>query len=208
MAYNLHPFKAVEKEMRMTFIRFTAALAMLAIPALANAQLYASGRLGYASAKFALDAPYNGVIDDRSMQYGVTAGFAFGRRWAIEAGYDGYEGFDGFATPCVDGATCPILIQAVDDNDLKLLHLALAPRFTVGKALLYGKFGYYQGRIKTHVGLPNSDFTENGLMLGAGLRWHLSDPWSVSLEATRFDDHVHQISVGFGWGLGRPPDSE
>jgi len=189
----------------MTRACVLAALVLMAISAIADAQPYATGRLGYASAEFTLDDPYNGVVDDRSMQYGLTAGFNFGLRWAIEAGFDGYEGFDGYATPCIDGTSCPTLIQAVDDNDLRLFHLALAPHVTVGKAILFGKFGYYHGRIDTHIGLPDSDFTENGVVLGAGLRWYLSEPWSFSLEGTRFDDHVYQIGIGFGWNLGGGP---
>jgi hypothetical protein len=198
----------IEQEVQVTPARISAVLALIAVSAVAHAQPYASARLGYANAEFALGAPYNGVIDDRSMLYGFTAGFGFGRRWAIEAGFDGYEGFDGYATPCVAGTSCPVLIQAVDDNDLSLFHLAFAPHVDLGKMRLFGKFGYYHGRIDTHIGLPDSDFTENGVLLGAGLRWHLREPWSMSLEATRFDDHVHQLTIGFGWGLGRPPDEE
>lgn len=41
--------------------------------------------------------------------------------------------------------------------------------------------------------------------MSAGIRavasWYVSEPWSVSLEASRFDDHVYQIGVGFGWGI-------
>lgn len=170
-----------------------------------GAEPYVSARLGYASAEFALGAPYNGVVDDRSMLYGVTVGFAFERRWSIEAGFDGYEGFDGFATPCVEGASCPTLIRAVDDNDLNLFHFALAPRVDVGNWRLFGKVGYYHGRIDTHVGLPDDDFTENGLLLGAGVRWTFSSPWSVSFEANRFDDKIYQLALGLGWGF-RGPD--
>jgi hypothetical protein len=34
------------------------------------------------------------------------------------------------------------------------------------------------------------------------MRWYFSEPWSLSLEASRFDDNVSQITFGVGWGLG------
>jgi hypothetical protein len=35
-----------------------------------------------------------------------------------------------------------------------------------------------------------------------GVRWYFSTPWSVALEAERFDDNVSQLSIGVGWGFG------
>jgi opacity protein-like surface antigen len=167
----------------------------------AFAQPYVSGELGYASAQFALDAPYNGVVDDRSMMYGINLGFGFARRWALEAGLHGCEGFDGRATPCIDGAVCPLVVQHVDDNNVTVYHLAMVPRVNVGNVRLFGKAGYYHARIDTDIGLPDDRFKENGLLLGAGVRWYFSEPWSVSLEATRYDDNIYQLGVGVGWGI-------
>jgi hypothetical protein len=47
------------------------------------------------------------------------------------------------------------------------------------------------------------DFHEDGLLLGVGARWYFADPWSISLDATRYDDNIRQLAVGFGWGLRR-----
>lgn len=167
----------------------------------ASAQPYVSANLGYASADFALGSPYNGIVDDRSVSYGVDIGLGFGRRWAIEAGVNGYGGFDGRATPCLAGAVCPLLIAPVSDNDITTYKLSLVPRINVGEVRLFGRIGYYRAKIDTEIDLPGNDFTENGLLLGAGVRWYFREPWSVSLEANRFDSNLYQITVGVGWGF-------
>ena len=40
-------------------------------------------------------------------------------------------------------------------------------------------------------------------VLGLGARWYFTDPWSVSVQATRFDDNLQQLMFGVGWGLRR-----
>jgi hypothetical protein len=176
-------------------------LVLSGVSATALSQPYVSGQLGYASAQLGLDEPYNGVVDDRSIMYGVNVGLGFARRWAIEGGIDGYEGFDGRATPCGAGAACPLVVQHVDDNDLALYHLAIVPRVNVGNVRLFSKAGYYHAHLDTHVGIPDDSFTEDGILLGAGVRWYFSESWSMSLEATRFDDKVYQLGIGLGWGF-------
>ena len=171
----------------------------------ASAQPYAAAELGYASSEFAVGSPYNGVIDDRSLMYGLDVGFGFGRRWAIEAGITGYGDFDGRATPCAPGAVCPAVVQDVSGNDVTVYNLSIVPRVTLGDVRMFAKGGYYRARIDTNVDLPENRFTENGFMLGAGIRWYFREPWSISLEATRFDDKVYQVGIGVGWGL-RPLD--
>jgi hypothetical protein len=47
-------------------------LVFLGIPQVARAQLYVEGRIGYSSANFSLDEPFNGVVDDNSVAYGVS----------------------------------------------------------------------------------------------------------------------------------------
>jgi hypothetical protein len=177
-------------------------LALLAAPTFALAQPYASVQLGYASADFPLGPPYNGVVDDNAPMLGVEAGVAFGK-WGAEIGFHDYGSFDGFGTPCPDGAVCPQVTQQLNGNNQTLWKLALMRRFEVGNVRLFGKAGYYRAHLKSNVSLPDSDFSPDGVMLGAGIRWYFSAPWSLSLEAERFDDNVSQISVGFGWGFGR-----
>ena len=177
-------------------------LALLATPALALAQPYASVQLGYASADFPLDAPYNGVVNDNALMLGVEAGVAFGK-WGGEIGFHDYGSFDGFGTPCSDGAVCAPITQQIEGNDQTLWKLALVRRFEIGNVRLFGKAGYYRAHMKSNVNLPDADFNPDGVMLGAGVRWYFSAPWSLSLEGERFDDNVSQVSVGFGWGFGR-----
>jgi hypothetical protein len=177
-------------------------LGLLAAPSIAFCQPYASLQLGYASADFPLGPPYNGVVDDNAPMLGVEAGVAFGK-WGGEIGFHDYGSFDGFGTPCPDGAACSQVTQPISGNDQTLWNLALVRRFEIGKVRLFGKAGYYRAHLKSNVSLPDSDFSPDGVMLGAGVRWYFSAPWSLSLEAERFDDNVSQISVGFGWGFGR-----
>src|SRR5882672_2092486 len=177
-----------------------ALLALAAAPTLAFAQPYASVQLGYANADFPLGAPYNGVVDDSAPMLGIEAGIAFGK-WGAELGWNEYGSFDGFGTPCADGAVCAPITQQIGGNDQRLYKVALVRRFEIGNVRLFGKAGYYRAKLQTNV--PDGDFDPNGVMLGAGVRWYFKAPWSLSLEAERFDDNVSQLSVGFGWGFGR-----
>jgi hypothetical protein len=180
-------------------------LAALLVPACALGQPYVTAKIAYASAELPLGAPFNGTIDDNSAGVGVDVGFGFGRRWAVELGAARYGSFDGRGTPCVEGDVCILVIRPVSGNDLTVYKAALVPHFEIGDVQLFGRVGYYRANIDANIGLQGSDFDEDGLLAGVGLRWHFADPWSVSLEASRFDDNVRQLAVGFGWGL-RPFD--
>lgn len=177
-----------------------------AAPGIALGQPYASAHLGYSSADFPLGAPFNGVLDDRSITYGFDVGFGFSDRWAAEFGMSRYGPFDGRGTPCASGATCPLIVEDIGGNDLWLYRLALVPRFNVGPVHLFAKAGYYRANIDTDVALPDNDFDESGLVLGAGVRLYFRDPWHVAFEATRYDDNITQVTIGVGWGVRFGPD--
>jgi hypothetical protein len=182
-------------------------LALSLLPALASGQPYVAAKVSYAAADFPLGAPYNGVIDDNAPALGVDIGFGFGQHWAVEVGGARYGSVDGTGTPCVEGAVCTQVVRPIEGNDMTLYHAALVPRISAGEARFFARVGYYRANIDTNISLPGSgDFHEDGLMLGVGARWYFQDPWSISLEATRFDDNIRQISVGFGWGLRRMDD--
>ncbi|HEY8518840.1 MAG TPA: outer membrane beta-barrel protein [Gammaproteobacteria bacterium] len=166
----------------------------------AFAQPYAVAHLGYASADWQLDAPFNGTVDDRALSYGVDVGFGF-RHWAIEGGLSGYGDMDGLATPCPAGEVCPLVVREVTGNDMTMYRFALVPRFSVGDVRLFAKAGYFRMKIDTNVDLPGDELDDRGLLLGIGARWFFRDPWSVSVEGLRFDDNQYQVNVGFGWGL-------
>jgi hypothetical protein len=186
---------------------FVLAATLFSLPVTAFGQPYASVKVAYAAADFPLGAPYNGVIDDNSVALGADFGFGFGRNWAVEIGAMRYAGFDGSGTPCAAGVACAQVVQPIDGNDVSLYHAALVPRITAGQARFFARVGYYRANVDANIDLPGADdFHEDGLMVGAGARWYFTDPWSISLEATRFDDNVRQIAVGFGWGLRQPGD--
>lgn len=175
--------------------------AVLGVPQLARAQPYIEGQIGYSSADFSLGEPFNGVVDDSSIAYGVNLGIGFAPRWAAELSWRGYGNFDGRATPCIIGTVCPQVVSSVSGIDIDIVALSVVPRFEIGSVQAFAKAGYYRAIIDTEIGLPDDDFRENGLLLGAGLRWYFNEPWSVSLEATRHDSNLYQVTVGFGWGL-------
>lgn len=184
--------------------RFTALILFLLVPAAAFSQPYASVKVAHAGTDVPLGAPYNGVIDDNSPGLGIDVGFGFGRRWALEIGAARYGSFDGTGTPCAAGDVCTLVVRAIDGNDITLYNAAFVPRISAGDARFFARVGYYRANIDTNIGLPGADdFHEDGLMLGVGARWYFEDPWSVSLELTRFDDNIRQLAVGFGWGLRR-----
>ena len=167
----------------------------------ANSQPYASAQLGWAHADFPLGAPFNGYVRDGGLTYGVDAGVGFARVWAAEIGFDGYDSFHGQAIPCPVHTSCAPTATPQSVNQ-RLYDAFAVRRFTIKDVRLFAKAGYYHAKINTDVPLPDAQFTGSGLALGIGLRWYFTAPWSVSLEATRFDDNVSQIVVGVGWGLG------
>jgi len=178
-----------------------ATLLLFAAPRIAASQPYVSGQLGIASTAWPLDAPLNGRIDDSAAGYGIDFGVGFGKRWAFEVGAYGYDSFDGSGTPCADGAACAPVVTEVGGNDITIYKAALAPRFIVGKVRLFGTFGYYQARIETNLDLPGEKSRDSGALLGAGARWYFRDPWSITVQATRFDDNLRQLMFGVGWGF-------
>ena len=185
--------------MRVLFI--VAAGLLFAAPRLAECQPYVAAQLGLASTDWPRGAPLNGRIDDDAAGYGIDFGVGFGERWAFEVGVYGYDDFDATGTPCADGAQCTLPITRIGGNDITIYKAALAPRFIVGNARLFATFGYYQAKIDTDLGLPETDSRDRGALLGVGARWYFSEPWSISVQATRFDDNLRQVMVGVGWGM-------
>jgi hypothetical protein len=187
-------------------ILLAAILAVCAAPA--SAEPYVSAQLGYANIDWPRGAPLNGRLDDRGLGYGVDLGFSLGRRWAVELGAYGYDSFDARGTPCAGGAVCPAVVSEVGGNDVSIVKAALAPRFTLGAVRLFATMGVYRARIDTNLALPDAKSRDRGAVLGLGARWYFTDPWSVSVQATRFDDNLQQLMIGVGWGLRRNRDGE
>jgi hypothetical protein len=171
------------------------------LPLAANAEPYVSAQLGLANVEWPQGSPVNGTIDDRGFGYGVDVGFGFGRRWAVELGAYGYEDFDARGTPCAPGATCSGAVTEFGGNAVSLVKVALAPRFTIGEVRLFATMGFYRAKIDVNVDAPDTRLRDEGAVLGLGARWYFADPWSVSVQATRFDDNLRQIMFGVGWGL-------
>lgn len=174
---------------------------MLAAPHMASAEPYVSAQLGLANVEWPRGSPLNGRIDDRGFGYGLDLGFSFGERWGVEFGAYGYEDFDARGTPCAPDAVCSGAVTEFGGNDVSILKVALVPRFTIGEVRLFGTMGYYQATIDANVAAPDTKSRDSGAALGLGARWYFADPWSVSVQASRFDDNLRQIMFGVGWGL-------
>jgi Outer membrane protein beta-barrel domain len=179
----------------------SASALSFAMPYAADAQMYVSAQLGMASTDWARGEPLNGRIDDDAEAYGIDVGVEFGKRWAFEFGAYGYGGFDASGTPCAAGTVCSNDVVNITGNEITILKAALAPRFNIGQVRLFGTFGYYQATIETNLDGPEAKSKDNGAVLGLGARWYFREPWSVSLQATRFDDNLRQLMFGVGWGL-------
>jgi hypothetical protein len=169
---------------------------------------YVSAQLGFASSEWPRGAPLNGRIDDRAAALGVDVGIAFARYWAIELGVYDYGAFDATGTPCAAGASCPPLVTDITGTDITIAKAAIVPRFSIGRVRLFAPFGYYRARIDSNLDLPSSKSRDRGALLGVGARWYFRDPWSVSLQATRFDDNLAQLMFGVGWGLRDEDDKD
>lgn len=176
--------------------------ASLAFSGAAWSQPYITAKVGYANSDFSLGQPYNGVVDDSAITYGLDAGFGFGSRMAVEFGVSGYGGFDGRATPCPPGRACSQVVVPTSSNDVTMYSLSIVPRFTLESVELFARAGYYRADLDVDLGFGlQDDFKQRGLVLGAGARWYFREPWSVSLDASRFDDNLYQFTVGVGWGI-------
>jgi hypothetical protein len=176
---------------------------IVAVPRVALAEPYVLAQLGFANAEWSRGSPLNGVLDDRALGYGVDIGFGFTRRWAFELGAYGYEDFDARGTPCAGGAVCSAVVTEIGGNDVQILKAALAPQFEVGTVRLFATMGVYRATIDTNLDLPEAKSRDRGVVVGVGARWYFTDPWSVSVQATRFDDNLQQLMFGVGWGLRR-----
>ena len=187
----------------MRMLVMAAVGAMVAMPRLALAEPYVSAQLGYANINWPRAAPLNGRLDDSGFGYGVDLGFGLGKRWAVELGAYGYEDFDARGTPCAAGASCGAVVTELGGNDISILKVALAPQFTIGAVRLFATMGFYRATIDTNLPLPDAKSRDRGAVLGLGARWYFTDPWSVSVQATRFDDNLQQLMFGVGWGLRR-----
>jgi hypothetical protein len=176
---------------------------MVLAPDPAVSEPYVSAQLGYASTEWSRGSPLNGVIDDRGLAYGVDLGFPFGERWGVELGTYGYEGFDGRGTPCAPGAVCTAVVTEISGSEVNIVKVGLARDFVIGETRLFATAGYYRARIDANLALPEAKSRDRGFVFGVGARWYFSDPWSVSVQATRFDDNLKQIMFGVGWGLRR-----
>jgi hypothetical protein len=188
-------------------IPLAAALAV-SLAGAASAEPYVSAQLGYARTDWPRGAPVNGRVDDRGLGYGADVGFGFGRRWAVELGAYGYESFVARGTPCAGGAVCPNVVTEFGGNDVRILKAALAPRFTIGAVRLFATMGFYRATIDANLALPDAKTRDRGAVLGLGARWYFTDPWSVSVQAARFDDNLQQLMFGVGWGLRRERDHD
>jgi hypothetical protein len=89
-----------------------------------------------------------------------------------------------------------------------MLKLALVPRFVIGNTRLFATLGYFRATIDTDLPLPDAKWRDRGAVVGLGTRWYFRDPWSISVQATRFDDNLRQLMVGVGWGLRRDRDRD
>jgi hypothetical protein len=174
-------------------------LALLAAPTLAFGQPYANLQLGYAHADFPVGPPYNGVVKDSAPMVGIEGGYFF-NKWGAELGFNDYGSLDGFGTPCFGSTVCSPVTREINGNDQTLYKVAVVRRLELGEWRLFVKGGYYNASLKTNV--PDGDSRPDGFLLGVGVRWYFSNPWSIALEAERFDDNVSQLSVGIGWGFG------
>ncbi len=184
-----------------------ATIFLLSAAHFAESQPYVSAQLAFASTEWPGAAPLNGRIDDRALGYGIDFGVGLGRRWGIEVGTYRYGDFDATGTPCARGAVCPAVVTEIGGNNVRILKAALAPRFTIGDDVqIFATFGYYRAKIDTNLALPEAKSRDRGAVLGAGARWYFTNPWSVSLQAMRFDDNLQQLSFGVGWGLRRGRD--
>lgn len=184
-----------------SFMLFGAVFASTLPFTAVRAQPYATVDVGYASADFSLGSPYNGSVDDRSVMFGVDAGIGFREHLAIEIAGRWYGDFDGRGTPCAAGAVCSGIVESLSGTDLSIYKISLVPHAVVGRAELFGEAGYYHMRIDVDLGTPDDKFTQNGLVLGAGIRWYFSEPWSISIRAARYDSNLYELGVGVGWGL-------
>ncbi len=176
----------------------------LLAPGLAAAEPYVSAQLGFANTEWSRGSPLNGTIDDRGMGYGVDLGLTLRERWGVEFGTYRYQSFDARGTPCAGGAVCPNVVTEFGGNDISIVKVALVPHFRIGDDLrLFATLGYYRATIDANLALPDAKSHERGAVVGLGARWYFTNPWSVSLQATRFDDNLQQLMFGVGWGLRR-----
>ena len=98
-------------------VRALLLVACVGCPGAAFSQPYFSANIGWASADFPIEAPFNGFVDDAAPSYGIDFGMGFGD-WASRGGINGYGNVDGRAAACAIGTVCvPVGHRGIREPD-------------------------------------------------------------------------------------------
>lgn len=142
-------------------------------------------------------------FDDTPLGWRLFAGYEFGRHFALEGTYfDVGDIDDTILRPSIDGGV---------NADVDAEHTAFA--FSVlgilpitDSAHLFGKLGYYDSEQESTVLDETADTDENGLTIGAGVRFELPRNFAVRGDLDWFDtdlDTHWSLGVSLQYRFGR-----
>lgn len=144
-----------------------------------------------------------GTLDDSSAGFKLFAGYRFNQWLGLEGAYHNFGDFEEDIAPAVEGGDAIAQIDGFSASALVFLP------FGGEDFELYGKAGFYRFDQSAFVddfpiGVGNSP---DGLLLGAGSRFFISDQLAVRSELDWFeitDGDLWSLNLGFEYSFGRP----
>jgi outer membrane protein OmpA-like peptidoglycan-associated protein len=142
-------------------------------------------------------------LDDSSAGFKLFAGYRFNQWLGVEGAYHNFGDFEEDTTPAVTGGDAIVQIDGLSLAGLFFLPLG-------GEDFeLYGKAGFYsfnQDAFRDAPPLSDSN-SSDGLHLGAGARFFISDQFAVRSEGDWFNidnGDLWSLNLGFEYQFGRP----
>lgn len=153
----------------------------------------------YAGAGFGLtkieDSDQGISFEDTPLGFRLLAGYDFNENFGIEGSYIN----SGKAEDDIQGENVEVELSAFTVAIVGLLPLS-------DSAQLFGKLGFYSGEQEVTVFGATFDEDEDGMTVGAGIRFKTNDSFAIRGEFEWYDtdlDTLWSVGVGFQYGFGK-----
>ena len=186
-----------------------------AVSAQAERGFFASVNIG--SSKTSFHPTSVARIDEREQSFDVGIGYAFGPYFAIQGAYHDFRQLTGFVVcppegcmvppdECPPGAVCAVFVRPVPVQvDISgwsgrfIGSLPLGKRFAAFASVGVIDWNTSADAIVTLPGgrrVDDLDDSDEDLIYGAGLQWHVSDRWSLQVFYEHVDLDIESAKLG------------
>lgn len=184
--------RVAKEEIDMRTKLFLIVLAALFATSTAMAEgFYAGAGLGIVKIE---DSDQGESFDDSPMGWRIHGGYDFNENFAVEGSYIQ----TGDAEDVILGENVEVQLSAFTFSVLGLLPMS-------DDVELFGKLGFYTGEQEITVQGITFDEDDDGLTVGAGVRFNMSDTFALRGDFDWFDtdiDTVWSLGIGFNYRFG------